>query len=201
MLESIYSDQHAFPSFLNLQNSLNNPIIVKSIELFKYMDTYLIKSTSQDGISGVAVCNSRARYFYPMLKELVIPAFVGKDARELENLVNQVYIFRTNYKYQGTPFWNCVAYVEASLFDLLGRVTGKSAGELVGQVWRNEIPIYLSSMRRDTTPEEEVEWLSKRIHETKAKAVKMKIGGRMTIKGFMPVFIGFANSFHIKGYI
>lgn len=179
MLESIYSDQHAFPSFLNLENSYNSPIIVKSIELFKYMDTYLIKSTSQNGFSGVAVCNSRVRYLYPMLKELVIPAFIGKDARELENLVNQVYIFRTNYKYQGTPFWNCVAYVEASLFDLLGQVTGKSAGELVGQVWRNEIPIYLSSMRRDTTPEEEVDWLLKRLDETKAKAVKMKIGGRM----------------------
>lgn len=179
MLESTYSDQHYYPPFLGLEKSHNSPVIVKSIELFKYTDTYLVKSTSQDGAIGIAVCNGRARYLYPMLKELVIPAFVGRDARELETLVNDVYIFRTNYKYQGTPFWNCVAYVEASLFDLLGKVTGKSAGELVGQVWRDEIPIYLSSMRRDTTPEQEVEWLSKRLVETKANAIKMKIGGRM----------------------
>ena len=179
MLESIYSDQHCFPPFLGLEKFYNSPVIIESIELFKYSGTYIVKSISKDGAIGLAVCNGRARYLYPMLKELVIPAFIGKDARELENLVNEVYIFRSNYKYQGTPFWNCVAYVEASLFDLLGKFTGKSAGEMIGGVWRDEIPIYLSSMRRDTTPEQEVDWLSKRLDETKAKAIKMKIGGRM----------------------
>lgn len=54
---------------------------------------YLVKSTSQDGATGIAVCNGRARYLYPMLKELVIPAFIGRDVRELESLVNEVYIF------------------------------------------------------------------------------------------------------------
>lgn len=179
MLESTYSDQHAFPPFLNLEKAHPNPVIVKSIELLKYRNTYLVRATSNDGVSGVAVCNSRAVYLHPMLKGLVIPAFVDKDARKLESLINEVYIYRNNYKYQGTPFWNCVAYVEASLLDLLGQITGKSVGELVGGVWRDEIPIYLSSMRRDTTPEEEVEWISKRLEETKAKAVKLKIGGRM----------------------
>jgi L-alanine-DL-glutamate epimerase-like enolase superfamily enzyme len=179
MLESTYSDQHAFPPFLGLETSYNSPIIVKSIELLRYAGTYLVRSISEDGATGISVCNSRARYLFPMLKELVIPAFVGRDVRELESLVNEVYIFRSNYKYQGTPFWNCVAYVEASLFDLLGKVTNRSVGDLVGEVWRDEIPIYLSSMERDTTPEEEVDWLSKRLSETNARAIKMKIGGRM----------------------
>ena len=163
MLESTYSDQHAFLPFLGLETSYSIPIIVKSIEVLRYKNTYLVKSTSKDGAIGIAVCNSRARYLYPMLKGLVIPAFIERDARELESLVNEVYIYRSNYKYQGTPFWNCVAYVEASLFDLLGQVTGKSVGDLIGEVWRDEIPIYLSSMRRDTTPEQEVEWLSERL--------------------------------------
>ena len=175
MLESTYSDQHYFTPFLGLEKSYNSPVIIESIELFKYSGTYIVKSISKDGAIGLAVCNGRARYLYPMLKELVIPAFIGKDARELENLVNEVYIFRSNYKYQGTPFWNCVAYVEASLFDLLGKITGKSAGELIGGVWRDEIPIYLSSMRRDTTPEQEVDWLSKRLDETKAKACRLQV--------------------------
>ena len=34
-------------------------------------------------------------------------------------------------------------------------------------------------MRRDTPPEEEVAWIGERLDATKAKAVKMKIGGRM----------------------
>jgi len=164
---------------LGLEASHSSPVIVKSIELLRYSGTYLIRATSECGATGIAVCNSRVRYLYPMVKGLVIPVFIGRDVRELETLVNEVYIHSNNYKYQGTPFWNCVAYVEACLFDLLGQVTGKSVGELVGGAWRDEIPIYLSSMRRDTTPEAEVEWVLKRLNETKAKAVKLKIGGRM----------------------
>jgi L-alanine-DL-glutamate epimerase-like enolase superfamily enzyme len=34
-------------------------------------------------------------------------------------------------------------------------------------------------MRRDTTPEAEVAWVGERLAETKARAVKLKIGGRM----------------------
>ena len=139
----------------------------------------MVRAVSKDGAVGIAVCNSRVRYFIQMLKELVIPVFIGRDVCELESLVNEVYVHNSNYKYQGTPFWNCVAYVEASLFDLLGQVTKKSVGELIGKVRRDNIPIYLSSMQRDTTPEKEVEWLLKRLDETKAKAVKLKIGGRM----------------------
>ena len=179
MLESTYSDQHAFPPFLNLEKSFSNPLVVRSIELVKYREVYMVRAHSEDGITGVSVCNSRAVFLAPILKALVAPFFVGKDARQLESLVNGVYIYRNNYKYHGTPFWNCVAYVEASLFDLLGKTAGKTVGELIGEVWRDEIPVYLSSMRRDTTPEEEVHWLSQRLDETKARGVKLKIGGRM----------------------
>ena len=108
-----------------------------------------------------------------------MPAFLGRDARDLEQLVKEVYIFRNNYKYQGTAFWNCVAYAEASIFDLLGQVAGQSVGDLVGGAWRSRLPIYLSSMRRDTTPEEEVAWVGERLAQTQAQAVKMKIGARM----------------------
>jgi L-alanine-DL-glutamate epimerase-like enolase superfamily enzyme len=94
-------------------------------------------------------------------------------------LVNEVYVFKSNYKYHGTPFWNCVAYVEAAIWDLLGRAVGKSVGELIGGAWRNRIPIYLSCMRRDNTAREEVALLKARLEATGARAVKFKIGGRM----------------------
>lgn len=179
MLASTYSDQHALPPLLGLELACSAPVIVKSIEVLRYAGAHLVRATSAEGAVGVATCNSRAPYFLPMLKELVIPAFIGRDARELESLVNEVYVYGNNYKYQGVPFWSCVAYVEASLFDLLGQVAGKAVGELVGGAWRSEIPVYLSSSRRDTTPEQEVAWVGERLAETKARAVKLKIGGRM----------------------
>jgi L-alanine-DL-glutamate epimerase-like enolase superfamily enzyme len=105
---------------------------------------------------------------------------VGKDARDLEALIDGVYVFRSNYKLAGLPLWCCVSWVEFSLLDLLGKVARRPVGELLGGVLRREVPVYLSSMRRDTTPEQEVAWLSRRLQETGARAVKLKIGGRMS---------------------
>jgi L-alanine-DL-glutamate epimerase-like enolase superfamily enzyme len=159
MLDSTYSDQHTWPPFLNLDTVVSQPLIIKSVEMFRFRDVYLVRTTSTDGLVGIATTNARAQYLWPMFKGLVAPAFMGRDARELELLVNEVYSYKSNYKYHGTPFWNCVAYIEASLFDLLGKRVGKSVGDLLGGAWRSEIPIYLSSMRRDTTPEAEVDWV------------------------------------------
>lgn len=179
MPEIPYSDQHTFPSFLQLETSSSRPIIIESIEVYRYAGAYLVRATSRDGAIGTAMGNSRAAYLIPMLKGLVIPAFIGRDARQLESLVKDVYTFGNNYKFHGMPFWSCVAYVEAALFDLLGQVTGKSVGELLGGPWRDKIPVYLSSMRRDTTPQEEVDRIAERLAATGARAVKLKIGGRM----------------------
>ena len=179
MLDSVYSDQHGWAPFLGLERAVARPVVIKSVELLRFAGHYLVRTTSTDGAAGIAVCNHRAEYLHPMFNGLVAPAFVGRDARELEQLVNDVYTHHANYKWAGTPFWNCVAYAEAAVFDLLGRVAGRSVGELIGTPFRGEIPVYLSSMRRDTTPEQEVEWLKKRLDQTKARAVKIKVGGRM----------------------
>jgi L-alanine-DL-glutamate epimerase-like enolase superfamily enzyme len=108
----------------------------------------------------------------------VAPHFIGKDARDLEQLIDAVYI--ANYKLAGQAFWAPVAFVEQSLFDLLGRVAKKPAGELMGGVIRKEIPVYLSGSGRETTAEQEVDVYVKGVERTGAKAVKFKIGGRMS---------------------
>jgi len=70
--------------------------------------------------------------------------------------------------------------VEQSLFDLLGKTVRKSASELMGGVLRKEVAVYLSGSGRDTTAEEEVDVYVRGVEETGAKAVKFKIGGRMS---------------------
>src|SRR6185436_14675440 len=108
----------------------------------------------------------------------VIPFFIGKDARDLESLIDGVYI--ENYKMAGQAFWCPVAYVEQSLFDLLGKVAKKPVGELLGGVIREEIPVYMSGSGRELTAEEEVAVYARGAEATGAKAVKFKIGGRMS---------------------
>ncbi|HEX2828075.1 MAG TPA: mandelate racemase/muconate lactonizing enzyme family protein [Burkholderiales bacterium] len=124
---------------------------------------------------------SEGRHFLTaMLKEKVLPFFAGRDARDLETLVDEVYAWKSNYKYAGPALWTTVAWAEAALFDLLGKAAGKSIADLLGGRRRDCVPVYVSSLLRETTAEEEVEWVGRRIEQTRAKAVKLKIGGRLS---------------------
>jgi L-alanine-DL-glutamate epimerase-like enolase superfamily enzyme len=156
------------------------PVILAAIEAFRYDGHYLVRATSREGAVGVVTVNNRLGYLWPLLKEFVVPYFTGKDARDIDALLDGVYTYKSAYKLAGIAFWNPVAYAELAVLDLLGRLAGRPAGALLGSVIRTEIPIYLSSMHRDTTPEDEVAWLGARLDQTQATAVKFKIGGRMS---------------------
>ncbi|MHC4402639.1 MAG: mandelate racemase/muconate lactonizing enzyme family protein [Planctomycetota bacterium] len=159
---------------------VSTPVTIESIDLVRKGREYFVHARSTDGAEGVAVTNSRAGYLHPILNQLVIPYFVGKDARDLDEHLFGVYRFRSNYKLQGLALWCPVAWVEFALLDMLGRIAGKSIGELLGSVVRREVPFYIASGRRDSTPQEEVEHLAELVEQTGAKAVKFRVGGRMS---------------------
>lgn len=94
---------------------------------------------------------------YPILNRLVAPYFVGKDARDLEEHLFGVYRQGDNYKLQGLALWSPVALVEFAILDLLGRIAGRSIGELLGGIIRTRAPFYVASGRRDTTLEQEID--------------------------------------------
>jgi L-alanine-DL-glutamate epimerase-like enolase superfamily enzyme len=161
----------------NLPKFFSSPVKIVSIELLQSGRNYFVRTRSADGVEGV-VLTKDMEDFIPILLRRVIPRFLGKDARDLERLVDDVYI--ANYKTAGQAFWCPVAYVEQSLFDLMGKTAHKPAGELMGGVIHKEIPVYLSGSGRDTTAEEEVDVYVRGVEQTGAKAVKFKIGGRMS---------------------
>jgi len=164
----------------NLHQHFTSPVTIASVEILRVGERYFVRSTSTDGAVGIANANDRFAYVWPLAQQLIIPYFVGKDARDLEVLVDGVYLAKSNYKLAGLALWIGVACVELSLFDLLGKLAGQPVGALLGGVIRRQIPVYLSSGLRDTTPEQEVEWLSRRLAQTQCQAVKLKVGGRMS---------------------
>lgn len=161
-------------------DGVSSPLLVKSIELLQKGREYFVRVRSKDGAEGISVTNSRAEYLHPILKKLVIPYFIGKDARDLESHLFELYRYRSNYKLQGLALWCPLAWVEFALLDMMGRVTGKSIGQLFGGVVRQKVPFYIASGRRDSTPEQEADYLMKLVEETGAKAVKFRVGGRMS---------------------
>lgn len=160
-----------------LPQQIRQPVKVKRIELLSAGKATFVRAESTDGVFGM-VRTKEIDDFVPILLRRVIPAFTGQDARNLESLVDDVYI--KNYKIAGQPFWSPVAAVEHALWDLLGRTAGKPVYELMGGKKRSEIPVYLSGSAREATAEEEVDVYVRGLEETGAKAVKFKIGGRMT---------------------
>jgi L-alanine-DL-glutamate epimerase-like enolase superfamily enzyme len=158
-------------------NTFPAPVTIKSMELLRAGSTYFVRTRSDEGAVGLIV-TKQIDEFIPIFLNKVAPFFVGKDARELEALLDRIYI--ENYKMVGQAFWCPVAYAEQSLLDLLGKTAGKPVGELMGGVLRREIPVYLSGSGRDTTAEEEVAVYSAALEQSGARAVKLKIGGRMS---------------------
>jgi L-alanine-DL-glutamate epimerase-like enolase superfamily enzyme len=164
---------------VDLHGVFSTPVLIDAIDVLRWRGRDFVRVRSRDGADGIASTNGRP-YLWPILKTLIAPYFVGRDARDLAALVDGVYVYRSNYKLAGLALWNCVAHVEFAVLDMLGKIAGQPVCALLGDVLRREIPIYMSSMRRDTTPEEEVSSLEGRLAETGARAVKVKIGGRMS---------------------
>jgi L-alanine-DL-glutamate epimerase-like enolase superfamily enzyme len=161
-------------------DALPKPVVVSSVELLRSGRSFLVRARAKDGAEGLAEGNGAVlQSAWPILTRRVAPFFVGKDARELESLLEGVYLRDSNYKWQGLPFWTCVASVEMALLDLLGQASGRSVGELLGGVRRREIAVYRASSHRGNAAEEELEYLTKVVEEDGAKALKFRLGGRM----------------------
>lgn len=161
----------------DIPGKVGGPAVIKSIELLKREHNYFVRTRAAGGAVGVGL-TKQVEPFIPIFRDIVAPCFIGRDARDIETLIDDVY--RANYKLAGIPFWCPVAYIEQSVLDMLGRIAGKPAGELLGGVIRHEVPVYLSGSRRDTTAQEEVEVYERGIAETGCTIVKFKIGGRMS---------------------
>ena len=162
-------------------DGLTSPVVIDSIRLLKKGKDHLVHVRSKDGAEGLSFVNeSRGEMFAAMLKELVIPFFKGKDARDWENLLWELYRWKSNYKMYGLAFWSAQAWVEFAVLDMLGRIAGKPMGAMLGEVVRSEVPIYVASGRRDTTPQQEVEFLQSLLERSGAKALKFRVGGRMS---------------------
>lgn len=163
----------------DLHKFFSSPVKIASIELLQSGNQYFLRTRSADGAEGIVQCKDVADYIQ-ILAHRVMPHFLNQDARDLEHLVDEVYATNSNYKLAGQEFWCPVAYIEQSLFDLMGKALKKSAGELMGGVLRKEIPVYLSGSDRIFTAEDEVDVYVRGVEYTGAKAVKFKIGGRMS---------------------
>tara|TARA_Y100001972_G_scaffold128250_1_gene188195 strand:- start:712 stop:2013 length:1302 start_codon:yes stop_codon:yes gene_type:complete len=155
-----------------------DPVIIETLELLRDRNNTLCRVRSKDGAVGISVGHPFiAKSAYPMFNQILKNHFVGKDARDLDMLIFNA--TERSVKNQGIPLNVHVAAIEFAILDMLGNVINKSAGLLIGELQRNEVPIYLGHHLADLRrlePEESLELMHQDAVATEAKAVKLRAG-------------------------
>jgi L-alanine-DL-glutamate epimerase-like enolase superfamily enzyme len=156
-----------------------SPIIIESLELLRYRDSYLCRVRSRDGAEGLSVGHSGLNALYPIFRHNLQPFFIGKDARDLDLLLEKVFIYGFNFRYNGISIGIPLATIEFAILDLLGRIANKPIGQLIGEIHHPEVAVYQATEYREKSVEESLDLIKRDVAEYNAKALKIKIGGLM----------------------
>ncbi len=160
-----------------------DPLIIETIELLRHQDNFICRVRTTSGVEGISVSNNMQMVsLYPIFVNRIQPFFEGKDARELEQLLEEVYVYKSNYKLQSLAVWVPLATLEFAILDLLGKAAHQSIGEVLGGVHHPEIAVYRANNHRGESAEASLEKIIRNVESSEAKAVKFKLGGRMNAK-------------------
>jgi L-alanine-DL-glutamate epimerase-like enolase superfamily enzyme len=160
---------------------LDRPVIVESVELLKMGNNYLVRSRSTDGVEAITVPNpAKMIQTFPIFVKNIAPVFLKRDARDLQSLLWDVYRHGDNYKLQGMALWPGVMAMEQGLLELMGQTAKRPLADFFGGKLKTDIPIYYASGVRGNKPEEEIVYLQKLVAQSGAKAIKFRLGGRMS---------------------
>lgn len=155
------------------------PVIIDSVELLHAQGSYLCRVRSRDGAEGISVGHSTMNTLYPIFLRNVRPFFLGKDARELDLILEKVYIYGFNFRFNGLALGLPLATIEFAILDMLGRMANKPVGELIGEIHNPEVGVYMATEWREKPVEESIKLIQGAVAEYDIHALKIKVGGLM----------------------
>ena len=151
---------------------------MKIVRVETFHTTYVcfVRLTAEDGSTGWGQTSPfGADLTADLLHRLVAPIALGKDSTKIGSTVRSCFRERFVFKFRGPFLCRAVCGIDTALWDLAGKRERKSVCELLGGSPR-AIPVYASSMRRETSPSQEVEGFKKWRDQRGANAYKYKIG-------------------------
>jgi L-alanine-DL-glutamate epimerase-like enolase superfamily enzyme len=156
-----------------------SPLIIESLELLRYKDSFLCRVRSRDGAEGLSVAHSEIGALYPIFLARLRPFFLGKDARDLDLLLEKVFVYQFNFRLNGMAIGVPLATIEFAILDMLGRIAGKSIGQLIGDIRHTDVAVYQATEYREKSVEESLELIKRDVAEYNSRALKIKVGGLM----------------------
>ena len=149
-------------------------MIIKCLETFTRGNLSFVRVRSDDGAIGMGQMSPyNADISALVFHRQIAPHALGADALDPGNLADR--IIEATYKFPGSYVCRALTGLDTALWDLRGRLEGKSVCELLGGRPR-PLAAYGSSMRRDITPEEEADRLVRLRHARGFRAFKIRVG-------------------------
>lgn len=155
------------------------PVIIESLELLRLGNSYLCRVRSRSGAEGIAVAHSTMNTLYPVFLKNLQPFFLGKDARELDLILDKVYIYGFNFRLNGLALGLPLATIEFAILEMLGRIANKPVGQLIGEIHNPEVGVYMATEWREKPVEESLKLIQGAVAEHDIHALKIKVGGLM----------------------
>jgi len=154
----------------------SSPVIIESLELLRYENSFLCRVKSADGAVGISVAHSGMSNFYPIFVHNLQPFFIGQDARKLDLILERVLVYRLNFRLNGIALGIPLATIEFAILDMFGQISGKSMGELVGEIHNPEVGFYVATEFRHLPLEEHFARIKEAVAQYDVNALKIKIG-------------------------
>lgn len=154
----------------------SSPVTIESLELLKHENSFLCRVKSADGAIGISVAHSGMSNFYPIFVNNLQPFFIGQDARELDLILERILVYRLNFRLNGIALGIPLATIEFAILDMLGQISGKSMGELVGEIHNQEVGFYVATEFRHLPLDEHFARIKEAVAQYDVNALKIKIG-------------------------
>ncbi len=156
-----------------------NPVVIESLELVRLGSSFLCRVRSADGAEGLSVAHSGMQTLFPVFLRTLQPFFLGKDARELDRMLDRVYVYNLNFRLGGMALGLPLATIEFAILDMLGRIAGQPVGRLIGDIHNPEVAVYVATEWRERPLEESMDLIRQAVAEYDIHALKIKVGGLM----------------------
>jgi L-alanine-DL-glutamate epimerase-like enolase superfamily enzyme len=150
---------------------------IERIETFATPQVCFVRVTTEDGLCGVGqTAPYCADIVADVLHRLLSDIVLGADPLDVEGISRRC--IEGNLKFPWSFVCRALAGVDTALWDLRGKLEGKSVCRLLGSEPR-PIPVYGSSMRRDITPEDEARRMLRLADEKGFRAFKARVGSKV----------------------
>ena len=147
---------------------------IKRIETFCTEFVGFVRVTADDGSQGWGqVSPYNADITSLVLHRQVAPWSLGQDALDIDRLIDLISL--REHKFPGSYLCRAMCGLDTALWDLRGKLEGKSVCELIGGTPR-PLRVYASSMKRDITPKDEAARLTRLRDRHGYDAFKFRIG-------------------------